>query len=444
MQKQAQTQTEMRLPTVFFLGVNGIIGSGIFLLPGHLYQSMGVGSILVMLAVAVSILTIVLCYANMASKITGNGAAWLYTYNAFGRFAGFEVGIFTWLLGIVTLAAEISAFLTMLTPSFPVLKQEGMYLTVALGLLFVLIVINFFGPRLTTLADNLSAGAKVAALALFIGIGVFFVHGANFSPLFPASNHLANNFSASYNQVFYMFSGFAFLPITAARMKNPAKNVPIALISVLVTCSLLYMAAQAVAIGVLGSHLSGQTVPIAAAFGQLFGQWGYDVMLVGMAASILGVAVSVSYSTPVVASSLASEHNLLPQLLGKTNRYGAPTVALIFTGILCALLLMSGDYFFLISCMVFTSFLQYVPTVLASIKFRKDSRLPKGFDLPGGLTIPILGLLTSAYLLTNFTWLIVGVGILIFILAAVWYRYDDLDRQKHQRKRDVADKDHWV
>jgi len=444
MQKQAQSTTEMRLPTVFFLGVNGIIGSGIFLLPGTLYKSMGVGSILVMLAVAVSILTIVLCYANMASKITGNGAAWLYTYNAFGRFAGFEVGIFTWLLGIVTLAAEISAFLTMLMPTFPALKQHGNYLIVALGLLAVLIAVNFFGPRLTSLADNLSAGAKVAALALFIVIGVFFIHRANFSPLLPQSSAIGSHFSASYNQVFYMFSGFAFLPITAARMKNPAKNVPIALISVLITCSLFYMAAQAIAIGILGSSLASQTVPIAAAFGKLFGQWGYDLMLVGMAASILGVAVSVSYSTPVVASSLASEHNLLPQFLGKQNKYGAPTVALILTGIFCALLLMSGDYFFLISCMVFTSFIQYVPTVLAAMKFRKDTRLPKGFELPGGLIIPILGLLTSAYLLTNFTFTIVIVGIIIFILAAAWYRYDDIDRQKHQRRRDVADKDHWV
>lgn len=39
---------------------------------------------------------IALCYADLASRFTGSGAAWLYSYNAFGRFAGYELGVFTW------------------------------------------------------------------------------------------------------------------------------------------------------------------------------------------------------------------------------------------------------------------------------------------------------------------------------------------------------------
>lgn len=70
----------------------------------------------------IAILSIALCFANLASKIPGDGGAWLYTYTAFGRFAGFEIGIFTWLLGIITMATEISAFVTSLRSLFPVLN----------------------------------------------------------------------------------------------------------------------------------------------------------------------------------------------------------------------------------------------------------------------------------------------------------------------------------
>lgn len=52
-------------------------------------------SVVVLLSVALTVELIALCYADLASRFTGSGAAWLYSYNAFGRFAGYELGVFT-------------------------------------------------------------------------------------------------------------------------------------------------------------------------------------------------------------------------------------------------------------------------------------------------------------------------------------------------------------
>lgn len=91
--------------SIYFLGINAVIGSGTFLLPSVIYRYMNLTEILVLLCTAVTVSMIALCYADLSSRFTQSGAAWLYSYNAFGRFAGYELGIFTWFLGCTTLSA---------------------------------------------------------------------------------------------------------------------------------------------------------------------------------------------------------------------------------------------------------------------------------------------------------------------------------------------------
>lgn len=92
--------------SIYFLGINAVIGSGTFLLPSVIYRYMNLTAILVLLCTAVTVSIaqsnhadsdsmIALCYADLSSRFTQSGAAWLYSYNAFGRFAGYELGIFT-------------------------------------------------------------------------------------------------------------------------------------------------------------------------------------------------------------------------------------------------------------------------------------------------------------------------------------------------------------
>ncbi|MFT8914084.1 APC family permease, partial [Lentilactobacillus hilgardii] len=203
----------------------------------------------------------------------------------------------------------------------------------------------------------------------------------------------------------------------------------------------LYMIVQMTAIGVSGKDLATDNVPIAASFFHFAGQLGYDLALIGMLISILGVALSISFSTPLIASSLASEHQLLPRVLGHQDKRGVPIVSLLLSCGICALMLLSGNYLFLASCIVFTSFVQYVPTILASIRLQNHSKLPKGFRLPGGLLIPILALLVTSYLILSFSVKLMIAGIIVFTLSGVWYLYDDRDRQAKGLPRDIADKD---
>ncbi|MDS1014786.1 hypothetical protein [Lentilactobacillus buchneri] len=104
-------------------------------------------------------------------------------------------------------------------------------------------------------------------------------------------------------------------------------------------------------------------------------------------------------------------------------------------------MLFSGNYLFLASAIVFTSFVQYVPTILAAIKLRNHTKLPLGFRLRGGNLIPIIALLVTAYLIFSFSLELIIAGVLVFLLSAVWYFYDDRDRQAKGLRRDIAEVD---
>ena len=265
--------------SIYFLGINCVIGSGAFLLPQVIYKDMDLASVLVLLCAAITVSMVALCYADLSSCFTGSGAAWLYSYNVFGRFTGYELGIFTWLLGCCTLSAEVVALLTTLRSFLPLFNIHWVYYVSVFGLILLFSIINFFGRTLVKLVDNLSSAAKMITILAFIVIGVFCIHFANFSPVIPhaattGAMPLAKHFGAAFSVVFYMFTGFSFIPIAAKQMTDPEKNIPRVLIAVMVSVTIMYSLMMLVAIRILGTRMSKYSTPIANAFGTGVGKWG--------------------------------------------------------------------------------------------------------------------------------------------------------------------------
>lgn len=427
--------------SIFLLGINGIIGSGIFLLAGKLYADIGVASLLVILVASITILFIAFCFAELASKVTENGAAWRYVYEAFGKFMGFEVGISTWFLSISILAAETAAVLTTLQGIFPAMKSPLTYNIVGVCFLSLLFIANLIGTSFVKFLDNISSATKLFIIMFFIVVGVFFVKGSNLTPFLPATvtsaSILFTDFAKALSVIFYAFVGFSFLPVAAAKMKNPKKNVPLALITVLLVCVILYMAITFVCIGILGPELATTQLAAAVAFEKIWGNLGYQIIIYGMLISIGGLAISFSFNSPLIASSL-SEAKLFPSILSKKNKKGTPYVSSIITFVIAMILVVSGDFMFLINLSVFISFIHYVPCILSLIKLRKRKDIEnKGFEVPGGLIVPILALVSSAYLLTSFTFQIILFGIILLLVGAILYFIQERSIKKHGKLAQV-------
>ena len=82
------------------LSVNGVIGSGIYLLPASAALLLGPASLWAVLLAGLAVALIVLCFAQAGSYFDQPGGAYLYTREAFGDFVGFQVGWMTWLTRI--------------------------------------------------------------------------------------------------------------------------------------------------------------------------------------------------------------------------------------------------------------------------------------------------------------------------------------------------------
>lgn len=415
---------KMGFGAIFLLGINGIVGSGIFLLPAKMFRLSSSYSILLIFLAGLTALFEASCYANLSSGFSKNGAAWLYTYNAFGKFYGFEVGFFSWIQGVITIAAEVAAFTSALSGLFPATGGSVMPRIIGSAIIILLAVINCLGSKVSEISDNISSIVKILVLVLFVVICAFSIHLTNFTSNFNTLNY--GHANQAFSIIFYMFAGFSFLPIAASKMKNSEKNLPKALISVILSVSVIYAAVQFMIIAHLGSATGRSSLPLADILSTMLGPVGKAVISLGMLIAIIGVALSVAYSTPYVASSLANDHKLLPSFFGKTTKNGTPYMSILITTAVSVLLVLSGSYVFLVSCVVFTSVIQYIAVSFSVMKFKKNRHGVKenftGNKMPGGYLIPIIALLFDIYLISGFSGKVFVFGIINIIISITLYR----------------------
>ncbi|MFR3372457.1 MAG: amino acid permease, partial [Clostridioides difficile] len=107
-------KNKMGLISIILLGINAVVGAGVFLLPGDAMKSFGVASIFVYIFDMLLVLSMAFCFAEVAGKFNKNGAAYVYTKEAFGDFCGFEVGLMKWVIGCISWGALIVGFPTSL------------------------------------------------------------------------------------------------------------------------------------------------------------------------------------------------------------------------------------------------------------------------------------------------------------------------------------------
>ncbi|MDR0300188.1 MAG: APC family permease, partial [Streptococcaceae bacterium] len=296
----------MSAMTVFLLGINSIIGSGIFMLAGKIYKDAGSLSLLAIVLASLSILVISFSYANMAKIYPENGGAFVYAKDTFGRFAGYLVGMGVWIQGTVTLAAEVAALMTaaqMLNAKLPV-KSLG------IGLILILGFVSYFGAGLISKLDNITSLVKIGIVLIFVVATAWLVKSVNFQAI--PSARSGSGLLAAYGTVFFFYPGFAFLPVNAEKMKNPNKTLPRMLLAVILTSMLIYLAIHAITIGVLGAGLSNVTVPAAVAFSKIVGSIGTPLIVSGICISIFGVIVTASFNAPTILASLAKDHEDVP------------------------------------------------------------------------------------------------------------------------------------
>jgi amino acid transporter len=386
------------LYSIILLGINSVIGSGIFLLPGQVMALVGTGSILVYLFVTVVVAAMALCFAECAGIFSRNGAAYVYAKEAFGDFVGFEVGFMRWAVTIIAWATLVMGFITALSAIWPAALQEPYKTTLVVGIVGGLGIMNILGINIMKHLNNMITIAKLIPLIFLIAIGVFFIHGSNLTPMIPKEFH-PDAFGAAALVIFFAFSGFETLAVAAEDMENPRKNLPIALLVVIAFTAVVYFLIQMIAMGTLGNSLASSSAPVADVADSILGPAGKWIVTIGTLVSIGGINIAQSFTSPRSGVALAQD-KMVPEIIAQKSRFGTPYVSILITVGLTILVSLSGSFMQLAVISVISRFAEYLPTCCAVFVFQKRKMNPNSFlAFPWTIIVPLTAIIPSILLL---------------------------------------------
>ncbi|PCG19166.1 APC family permease [Brachyspira sp. G79] len=397
------SSNKLGLFSIILLGINAIVGTGIFLLPNQAYAEVGVTSIGVIVFDAFLVISIALCFAEMGGMYKNNGGPYLYAKDAFGDFVGFEVGIMKWAISIIAWAAMAMGFPTALGAVWAPAQNPVVQKIIAITILVLLGIMNIMGVKISKIMNNIVTTGKLIPLILFVTVGIFFIKGENFVNPVSESGEvlLKGTFGSAALLIFYAFTGFESIGVAAGDMDNAKKNVPLAICIVLILVAIIYILIQVNSIGILGASLATTSTPVATAAEKFLGKWAGAMVTAGTLISIGGINIASSFLTPRAGVAMSDEHQL-PSIISKRNSKDVPYVAVIISVVLTALVTLTGSFTTLAAISVVSRFAQYIPTCLAVPVMRKKApNMERGFVLPFGPVIPIVATVVSLWLLSQ-------------------------------------------
>lgn len=383
----------LRTPEVLFIGINGVIGGGIFLLPGQVARLAGDKSMFAYLLAGVIAILIGLAFSEASSMFTKTGGSFVYAERAMGKTVAFTVGWMSWLtfvIGWASLSSGLISYLSALAPG--VAPYKDLIIVVLVGLLCLL---NTCGVRRGSMTVLFFSIVKLIPLALLIIMGLFFV---THTGVHAGSLGTPKNFGKAVLMLIFAYGGFEMATIPQGEMVNPRKSVAIGVIGTLVGVTLFYMLIQ-VAAQRLDPTLAASTAPLADAGRAMF-VGGATVMTAGAILSIFGTKSGIALSSPRIVYALSLNRSL-PSVFAKIwPRFQTPVVAIWTTGILVMILACTGTFQHLILLNVAARLYEYLLVCIAVVVLRfraKDAN--RSFKLPLGITIPVIGAALCVWLL---------------------------------------------
>ncbi|MDF0531347.1 APC family permease [Tsukamurella sp. 8F] len=418
--------------SVVLLGINAIIGAGIFLTPGDVIKAAGSGAPLAYLIAAAFALVLAMVFATAARFVTTNGASYAYTKAGLGERPAIYVGVthaFTAAIAWGTLASfVVTTFLQVAFPHRTWSKDTGLWSVktlVFVVFILILLAINYFGNAAVAWANGISTVAKVAALAVFVIAAVVLVASRGTSSYHLADRPPVHTGNGTYSLLGYLplgssdfasivlavivalyaYTGFESIANAAEEMHEPDKTLPRAIPVAVSIVAVAYLAAIVAGMLLAPDKIatSDETVRLAAAISN---NAVHAVIVVGALVSMFGINVAASFGSPRLFTALA-DNGLLPHVLSKKGRFGVPLFAFGVTAVLALAFPLSLGYdtSSLTGLAVIARFVQYLIVPIAVWRLASSADVRWAGVRTGLLTgrvLPVAAFVFSLFLLVSF------------------------------------------
>src|SRR6201997_4996524 len=415
---QPQLARDLGVSHATAIVVGTIIGSGIFLVPSEMMQAVGSARLVYLAWFVGGLLSFfgALTYAELGAMKPEAGGEYVYVRDAYGPLGGF---LYAWTTILISKPASIAtittgfvrilgtfsvfSFLSRHVITTPLSITYGQLTAVAASAFISLL--NYIGVKK---AGEFQLIFTLLKIAIILGVVVVCFGSraapgwSNFATTFPGAKGGIAGFMAALVAALWAYDGWNDLNMVAGEIRQPERNIPIALIAGVAIVGALYVLVNAGVQYVLpASMIAGSPRPASDAVALILGAVGASVVSAGMALSMLVTLNGTTMSGARVPFAAARDGYFFPQVAKVHPRFLTPSVAILLQlGLAVALLLIGENFRQLFTLAIFAEWLFYMITASTVFVFRRKApQADRPYRVWGYPIVPALFVAASGVLL---------------------------------------------
>jgi basic amino acid/polyamine antiporter, APA family len=430
-------------------GVGATIGTGIFFVLSEAVPKAGPSVILSFVLAGVVAGLTAICYAELASAVPVSGSSYSYAYATLGELPA--MGVAACLLleyGVSAAAVAVgwsqyvnelldNVFNWTLPDSISNAPEQGGVFNLPAVILIVLCTLLLIrGASESAKVNAIMVMIKIGVLLLFVAIGITGWNSDNLTPFAPEG---LNGITTAAGLIFFSYIGLDAVSTAGEEVKNPRRNLPLAILIALVTVTTLYILVTVVAVAAQPSgEFEGQEAGLSAILEDVTGStWPGTMIAAGAIISIFSVTLIVLYGQTRILFAMARD-GMIPSLFHKVNRRTLTPVPNTII-VACVIALLAGliPIDFLAEMTSIGTLVAFLVVSIGVMVLRSTHpELPRGFRVPLFPITPLLSIAGCIWIIQDLRAVTIYVFVIWVSVAMLWYafygyRHSHLGRHEH-------------
>jgi APA family basic amino acid/polyamine antiporter len=430
---QKENENLQRTLTAFdltMMSIGAVIGVGAFVLTGVAAAKMAGPAIVVsyLLAGIVCILTGLL-YLELASVVPSSGSSYSYAYASMGEIFAWIVFWFMMMeytLGSSLIAVGWGGYVNGIIQNYGIFIPEYLQKTPFEGgiinlppiiIILLLTCVLIKGNKESSFANMILVFVKITALVLFVILAAPHYNYENWSDFSPFG---VRGIMTGCGTLILAYVGFDALASATQESINPKRDLPIAIISSLLICAVIYMAVSASMTLIVPYHLLNNSNPMSFALHSIGNNLGGIIVAIGAVAGTTTSLIIQIFGQSRIMYSI-SKDGMAPKFLSKTHKkYHTPHISIICVGFLVSIFAGFIPLDFIGILANIGTLVSFLTVAIGVIIFRKQHPDIARFKCPKVWLVAPISIIICSYLLFELLvptwdiclyWIIIGLAI---------------------------------
>ena len=417
-------ERKLSLSSVIAISIAGMLGSGIFVLPGIAAAKTGSSIWLAYLIAAICILPAALSKSELATAMPKSGGSYVYIERALGPLFGTISGIGLWLSLLLKSSFALvgfGAYLLVLT-NIPSSEVDTYMQYFSIGFLILIMFLNIFGVKKVGKIQLVIVILSLLTLLSILFLGLpkvdmqltqFMINGAM-------------GLVETVAFVYISYAGVTKIAAIAGEVKNPSRNIPLAMLLSLLVISSLYVSIAYTLVGNVQLDILEKDIkPIHTLATLLAGEWfAYGVAIIGVI-TLISMANSGVLASSRFPFAMAMD-KLLPSNLAKLHdKHLTPINAIFLTCLMMALIILFLDVPSIVKLASAFMVSMFITVNVCVIVLRETAVqwYKPTYKSPLYPYVQIFGILSGLVLLFNLGWMPILVLLIIALIGVLIYYF---------------------